>query len=188
MTTTIQDKTYSIRWYGPFLTKEEVGGFENLHPDIKCQLYAFRGLKKHARVNESYYCGQAKKGVFKCLCNKNHHINDLSRTSEIWIGSLSNVRPQARFINHVERIVTATMANCYGKEKMLNVINKDFPSYNIYVINLWHKTNGERLRKYSKDTLPADIPDLLGHEFWKDPMPHHRIYGVEKVKQLDITF
>ena len=44
------DKTYTIRWYGPFLTTESIREFEQEHKDIKCQLYMFHGMKKHAKL------------------------------------------------------------------------------------------------------------------------------------------
>jgi len=184
-----QDKTYSIRWYGPFETKEDVGNYEKKHPNISFQLYMFHGLKKRAKIYESYYCGQAKNGVFRRLSDKNHHINEISRMTAIWIGTISNVlSPTNNDINYVENIITAQLAKKFTKKQLLNVINKNFPDYNIYVINIWHKVDDSRYRKYIKYTLPADLPDLLGHEYETEPFPLHKIYSAEKVKWTDVDW
>ena len=90
---TTQEKTYSIRWYGPFESKEEIGEYEKKHADIHFQLYMFHGMKKRAKIYESYYCGQAKSGVYRRLSDKNHHINEITHMSAIWIGTISNVSP-----------------------------------------------------------------------------------------------
>ena len=181
-----QDKTYSIRWYGPFESKEEIGEFEKKHSDISFQLYMFHGMKKRAKMYESYYCGQAKNGVYRRLSDKNHHVNDINRMTAMWIGNISNVSPSMQDINYVENIITAQLAKIFGKSQLLNVINKKFPNYNIYVINIWHKLDGSRYRKYTKYTLPSDLPDLLGHEYETFPFSLHKIYSAEKVKWTDV--
>ena len=183
-----QDKTYSIRWYGPFETKEQIGEYEKNHAEIHFQLYMFHGMKKRAKIYESYYCGQAKNSVFRRLSDKNHHINEINRMTAIWIGTISNVSPSAQDINYVENIITAQLTKVFGKDQLLNAINKKFPNYNIYVINIWHKVNGDRYRKYANYSLPADLPDLLGHEYDIDPFPLHKIYSAEKVKWTDVDW
>lgn len=183
-----QDKTYSIRWYGPFSTKEEIGEYEDQHADTKFQLYMFHGLKKRAKVHEHYYCGQAKFGVFRRLSDNGHHINEINRMSAIWIGTISNVIPSEHDINYVENIITAQLAKTFGENQLLNKINKKFPNYNIYVISIWHKADGKRYRKYAKYSLPADLPDLLGHEYVTEPFQHHKIYSAEKVKWSDVDW
>ena len=179
------DKTYSIRWYGPFPTKEEVGEFEDKHKDIKCQLYIFHGRRKHARIYESYYCGQAKSGVFRRLSDKGHHIEEIKQLNGIWIGAISNIEPTFSDINYVENILTAQLADTYGEKYMLNKINKKFPKYNIYILNLWHKISGERWQKYSSYSVLSDIPDVLGHEYQQNYDIHY-LYGTQKLKWLNI--
>lgn len=183
---TLQDKTYSIRWYGPFKSKDEIGEYEKKHADVKFQLYIFQGLKPRAKVNMNYYCGQAKSGVYRRLSDKNHHINEINRISAIWIGTISNVIPESNDINYVENIITAQLTKNIGEARLLNIINKKFPNYNIYVINIWHKVNGDRHVKYMRRSIPTCLPDLLGHEYEAFPIPVHKIYGAEKVKWADI--
>ena len=183
-----QDKTYSIRWYGPFSTKEEIGEYEQKHANTKFQLYMFHGLKKRARLYESYYCGQAKSGVYRRLSDKGHHINDINRMTAIWIGTISNVEPCTKDINYVENIITAQLAKTFGESQLLNVINKKYPTYNIYVINIWHKISGERYRKYATFSLPSDMPDLIGHEYEREPLIVHKLYSAEKVKWIDVDW
>ena len=179
------DKTYTIRWYGPFSTAESIREFEQEHEDIKCHLYMFYGMKKHAKLYESYYCGQAKKGVYNRLTNKGHHIEEITQINGIWIGSISNVEPSPLDINYVENIITAQMADTYGEKYMLNKINTNFPKHNIYILNLWHKINGERWQKNSSYSLAGKMPDVLGHEYQSD-IDVHFLYGTQKLKWLNI--
>ena len=184
-----QDKVYTLRWYGSFESIEEVGAFEKTHPDIDCKIYMFHGYKKSAKINESYYCGQATKGVYKRLMNQGHHIYELSRISGIWIGSISNTEPQKEDINYVENLLTAELRDQVGEKSMLNEINMNFPKYNIYIINVWNrKKNLERIQRYTKYSLPDIVPDLIGSEYYTDPTPHKNVFGSNKIKWLNITF
>ena len=73
-----KDKTYSVRWYGPFESVEEVKDFEKENKSISFQLYMINGSKPRYRYSR-YYCGQTQRGVFKRLSDGNHHINELNR-------------------------------------------------------------------------------------------------------------
>lgn len=180
------DKVYIIRWFGPFKSVEEVNTFEKEHKNTVCVLYMLQGMKKNAKLYDSYYCGQAKRGVYNRLTNKGHHIEEFSRLSAIWIGNISNIEPTPTDINYVENILTAEMADKFQKKFMLNKINMNFPHFNIYVINVWHKTDTERIKKYSSNSLASEIPDLIGHEYYTEPTPYHRLFGAPKIQWLDI--
>ncbi len=71
------DKTYTVRWFGPFCDVDEVKKFEDDNSSLCFQLYILNGYKPHAKLYESYYCGQTQRSVYKRLTDLNHHINDL---------------------------------------------------------------------------------------------------------------
>lgn len=176
-----QDKTYSVRWYGPFESIEEIKSFENKNPKVGCQLYLINGYKPRARYS-SYYCGQTQRGVNKRLSDPGHHINDCNRIDAIWIGSITNIMELSKKdINIVEKIVTAQMAETYGTRFILNETNTLFPKYNVYVLNFWHKKDCNRITRYQQYTIPAEIPDVIGHEYIKD-IDTHCLFSAGKIK------
>ena len=145
----------------------------------------FHGYKKRAQIYEHYYCGQAKNGVYNRLANKGHHIEEINRMTGIWIGAISNIVPTTSDINYVENILTAQLADTYGEKYMLNKINKQFPKHNIYILNLWHKTDCDRWLKYNSYSIVSDMPDVLGHEYQPN-LDVHYLYGTQKLKWLNI--
>ncbi len=182
-----KDKTYSVRWYGEFTTVEEVNEFEKKHSDTQFQVYLLQGYKKCAKTRVSYYCGQTKHGVYKRLTNQGHHINELSRITGIWIGTISNLDPEPADISVVEKILTAQMNSTLGSDSMLNLTNTKFPTYNAYVINIWHDKNGKRRQKYNLDTIPQKISDLIGHEYVKGEfIKYSKIFEASKIKWTKI--
>lgn len=182
-----QDKTYSVRWYGEFTSIEEVNEFEKNHPDTQFQVYLLQGYKKCAKTRFSYYCGQAKHGVYKRLSNQGHHINELSRITGIWIGTISNTDPEPADINVVEKILTAQMTSTLGAKNMLNQTNTKFPTYNAYVINIWHDRKEKRKQSYKTGTIPHEISDLIGHEYVKNEyIKYSQIFEAQKIKWTKI--
>lgn len=182
-----KDKTYSVRWYGEFTSVEEVNEFEKKHPDTQFQVYILQGYKKCAKTRVSYYCGQAKHGVYKRLTNQGHHINELSRITGIWIGTISNTDPDPGDINVVEKILTAQMCSTLGSKYMLNQTNTKFPTYNAYVINIWHDQKEKRRQKYKQGTIPQEISDLIGHEYVKSEyIKYSQIFEAQKIKWTKI--
>lgn len=163
------DKTYSVRWYGPFKTVDEIRDFENENKEIGFQIYIINGYKPRAKYS-SYYCGQTQRSVYKRLTDANHHINDYNsdRIDAIWIGSITNVAPTKTDINIVEKIITAQLKETYTSRFILNETNTLFPKYNVYVINIWHnKKNGYRMQRYPQYSIPSELPDVIGHEYEK---------------------
>ena len=179
-----QDKTYSVRWYGPFKSVEEVKTFENENKGIDFQLYLINGYRPRA-IYSSYYCGQTQRGVNKRLSDPGHHINDCNRIEAIWIGSITNVEPKKADINVVEKIITAQSQETFGARYILNETNTLFPKYNVYVINIWHKKTGDRLKKYAQYSIPAELPDVIGHEYEKDSGAHI-LFSASKISFKDL--
>jgi len=160
--------------------------FERENPETQCYLYMFSGMKKHAKLYDSFYCGKAdKQNVYQRLSNPNHHISELREVNEIWIGSFSNIEPTSDDINYGERIMTAVLASKVEKEHMLNAINMQFPKYTIYVINHWFNPKimcswGKAPSRYS---LCAILPDLMAHRYDSSTC-EHIVSGTEKLKIL----
>lgn len=167
-----KDKTYSVRWYGPFDTVEDVREFENAHKSISFQIYVLNGYKPYAKIYDKYYCGQTQRSVYERLTDPKHHINDYKILSAIWIGSISSVEPEHTDINIVENVVTAQLRSIFDECNMLNKINKQFPKHNTYIVNIWHNLKGERMKKYAQFSLPHYMPDVIGHEYDKESDTH----------------
>lgn len=184
----VQDKTYSVRWYGPFSTVEEVKSFEQKDPEQAYQLYLLQGYKKCAKTKESYYCGQTTRSVSKRLSDGGHHISEISRLNAIWIGAITNVDPSKEDINVVEKILTAQMRITFGESMLLNQTNTKFPTYNAYIINTWHDLKGERRQNYRKYSIPDIIPDLIGHEYFKGIIQYSKIFSAPKIKWTKTEF
>ena len=183
------DKTYAVRWFGPFNSIDEVRDFEIQHEDREFQLYLLQGYKKCAKTRESYYCGQTLRSVSKRLSDEGHHISEISRLTAIWIGSITNVTPSKEDINVVEKILTAQMRIIFGEQCLLNQTNTKFPTYNAYVINIWHDKKEKRRLKYSKYSIPDLMPDLIGHEYIKDEyIQYNKIFGAPKIKWTDVEW
>ena len=144
-----KDKTYSVRWFGPFEDIEDIKEFEKQNKSTNFQLYVINGYKPRARY-DSYYCGQTQRSVYERFKDPGHHINDFRSISAIWIGSISNVDPIHGDINVVENIITAQLSSIYGENYMLNKINTRFQKYNTYVINIWHNLKGNRIQRYQR--------------------------------------
>lgn len=179
------DKTYSVRWYGPFKTPDEVKAFEDNNKDLRFQLYVLNGYKPHAKIYNHYYCGQTQRSVYKRLTDENHHINEFREILAIWIGSISNVEPAHKDINVVEKILTAQLRFSYGERFLLNQTNTKFPTYNAYVLNIWHSTKGLRISTYQKSSLPSELPDVIGHEYDKE-LDAHMLFDASKITWRDI--
>lgn len=175
------DKTYSVRWFGPFKSVEEVKDFENSHDNMSFQLYILNGYKPYAKFFDNYYCGQTKRSVYERLTDKNHHINEFKSISAIWIGSISSKEPDNVDINIVEKIMTAQMRVVFGEKFMLNQMNTAFPKYNAYVINIWHTTSGQRMHNYKSATVPSYLPDLIGHEYDTNNC-EHQLFSTSKIQ------
>ena len=179
------DRLYSVRWFGPFETLENVQLFEKKNKSISFQLYILNGYKPYARLHDSYYCGQTKRSVYQRLTDPNHHINEFRDISAIWIGSISNVNPETEDINIAEKIITAQLRATFGEKRLLNKTNKSFPKYNVYIVNIWHNSKELRLQRYLKGTIPAELPDVIGHEYEKI-IDAHILFSASKIKWSNI--
>ncbi len=177
------DKTYSIRWFGPFASVDEVKVFEENRKPMSFQLYLLQGNKPYFRYRDSFYCGQTKRSVYRRLTDEGHHINDFKTITGIWIGSISNVDPSPEDINFTENVITAHIRSIEGEKNILNKINYKFPKHNAYIVNIWHNVKSQRYQRYAKYTIPDELPDLMGHEYDKDA-DKHLIFGAPKIKWL----
>lgn len=81
--------------------------------------------------------------------------------------------------------MTAQIRSTYGEKYMLNQINTKFPTYNAYVINIWHNTKGKRLQRYQQFSVPSDLPDAIGHEYDKN-IDAHLLFSATKIKWSNV--
>lgn len=180
------DKTYLIRWYGSFKGKnalEDLKAWENDHSDYTCNLYLIKGYKKYAKASFHYYIGKTIQGVAKRFSNKGHHINELPRILEIWVGTFVNMKPNNKDILLAERMLICYVSNEVGDQNMLNKRCVDYaPAQNVYILSEWYnyKTLKQRER-ISKDSISKIIPDVIAYRVTEKKQP--LLYMSEKLKK-----
>ena len=85
------------------------------------------------------------------LKNHDHHIHDYEdgKTElKIWIGTIANVKANEDNVRVCENIITSVLAKIsVGEKNLENRTNKKPPVNDVYIINVWWKTNGEELKK-----------------------------------------
>lgn len=162
-------KTYTIRWIGPFhslyecdvyLTKRKQG--ETCAPEL-FSFYYFKGIKKgkgftYKKLHD-YFGIHKKHNNIKSRLNKQHehycqfHEN---KNMDIWLGTFANCKDQEqhRNIEDVETLFISTWKPSENKHKKNAQIKES-----ICVINLWYKINVEPWKR--KPQSIKDKDDVL---------------------------
>lgn len=180
------DKTFLIRWYGSFYGEnalDDLKEWENNHSDYTCNLYLIKGYKKYAKTTNHYYIGKTIQGVAKRFSNKDHHIKELPRISEIWVGHFVNMLPDDEDILLAERMLICYVSNEVGNQYMLNRICVNYaPAQNVYILSEWYnyKTLKQRER-ISKDSIAKIIPDVISYRVTEKKQS--LLYMSEKLKK-----
>ena len=181
------DKTFLIRWYGSFYGEnalDDLKEWENNHSDYTCNLYLIKGYKKYAKTTNHYYIGKTIQGVAKRFSNKDHHIKELPRISEIWVGHFVNMLPDDEDILLAERMLICYVSNEVGNQYMLNRICVNYaPAQNVYILSEWYnyKTLKQRER-ISKDSIAKIIPDVIAYRVTEKKQS--LLYMSEKFKKF----
>lgn len=176
----MEESVFLVKWYGPF-TREQIKEWQS-EQNFNCSLYLLHGMRKYAKLKESYYCGMTTRSVFERLCDKGHHLEEIeNRLNSIYVGCIANIeeptRPQ---IMLVEKIITAYLATFLGKDNMLNSTNFYYPNKNVYVINEWCKSDGNNVWLRQPRNAPSNIiPDVLVYHY-----NNEELYGCRKIKRL----
>lgn len=162
------DKVFLVRWYGSFNGEDaldELRLWEKSHPECECNLYLIRGYKKHAKTTIHYYIGQTIQGVAKRFANQGHHINELHRISEIWVGCFANTVPDKSDISLVERMLICYASSEVGNPNMLNQICTDYaPPQNVYILSEWYNyTTLKQYERVRRDSVAKIIPDVIAY-------------------------
>ncbi len=174
---------YLIRWHGPFSTKEEIKKWEASHLPTRFNLYAFQAKPKSQK--NKYYCGMTyKQTVGNRLNNHDHHIHDFENNTEIihiWIGTIANKKAKENDVRICEKMITSELASDVGVgiENLENRTNKKPPINNVYIINEWWKTNEEELKKKTRGSVPAVIPEVMAYY-----SETKALYGRNKLKYI----
>ena len=180
------DKTFLIRWYGSFngdKAMDELRDWEDCHQDFTCNLYLIKGYKKYAKTTNHFYIGKTIQGVSKRFSNEGHHINELPRISEIWVGRFANLEPDDNDILLAERMLICYASNEVGNQNMLNKICINYaPAQNVYIMSEWYnyKTLKQRER-INKDSIAKVIPDVLAYRVTENRQS--LLYISEKLKK-----
>ena len=181
----MESNVFLVKWYGPFTDQDKEKEWEKKQ-DFRCSLYLLHGKLKHAKTNDSYYCGMSKRCVFARLRDKDHHIGEIkNRLESIYVGSISNVEElTTREIRIVEKLITAYLADELDEKKILNETNFNFPADNVYVINEWYKTdkNNEMWKRQPKSAPSNIVPDVLVSHLRDDG--YVDLFGSRKLKRL----
>ena len=115
--------------------------------------------------------------------NKDHHINELPRISEIWVGHFVNMIPDDEDILLAERMLICYVSNEVGNQYMLNRICVNYaPAQNVYILSEWYnyKTLKQRER-ISKDSIAKIIPDVIAYRVTEKKQS--LLYMSEKLKK-----
>lgn len=160
-----KDKTFLIKWYGPFKSLEEEYYWE-IDNDLSFNLYLIHGRKKHAKTKTHYYVGQTSQGVYNRFKNKGHHINDFSEIHEIWVGSFFNISPEKTDINLAEKMITSYLAydDEVGNKLLLNVTNTYAPNTSVYIINRWYNKVQNEWQRHGKTSLAKILADVIAYK------------------------
>ena len=174
--------TFLIEWYGPFTSKESLKVWEDNNRPKVFNLYAFQAKQKNRK--DKYYCGMTyEQTVGNRLKNHDHHIHDYEdgKTElKIWIGTIANVKANEDNVRVCENIITSVLAKIsVGEKNLENRTNKKPPVNDVYIINVWWKTNGEELKKRLSGSIPAVIPEVM--EYYNETKT---LYGIKKLKEL----
>lgn len=178
------DKTYLIKWVGPFSSYEKLHKWEKKYLDCNndgFNLYLLQGKRKYAR-KYTYYCGQTTRCVYKRLKDKDHHFQEIvDRDYSIWIGKFSNIIPDKSDINVAENIITSELVELeLGLENMMNRTNFRPPVFDVYIINQWFHPLKNKEWKKIKINSPANyIPDLMIYDSISK-----EIKGTRKIRKI----
>jgi hypothetical protein len=173
--------TFLIKWYGPFSTVDDLKDWEEEREEV-FNLYAFQAKQNK---KSKYYCGMAyKQTVGQRLKNTNHHIHNFENKGktvlQIWIGTIANIKAKETNVRICENILTSVLAKIIVGEKDLeNKTNKIPPINDAYIINEWWKGDEEEIKKRSRGSLPAIIPEVM--EYYSEPKS---LYGINKLKHM----
>lgn len=172
--------TYLIKWYGPFASKEELRDWEDERSEV-FNLYIFQAKKK--RRKDKYYCGMTfKQTVGMRMRNHDHHIHDFEDEQtvflQIWIGTIANIKPKDYDVRVCENIIISELAYIgVGVERLENSRNMNPPINDVYIINEWRKTNDNVIKRKSRDSVPAVIPDVMAYH-----SEDNELYGINRLK------
>lgn len=175
------EKVFIVRWYGPFL-REEVRDWE-ISQKATFNLYLISGKRKNAKNKIHYYIGKAERKLLSDRLNDtNHHINDFSKVSEIWIGTIINKKASHNDVKLVEKMLTSYFV---VEGELLNVINKTLPNESLYLINEWihYKRNSECLR-LPKLSIGNMMPDVIIYKK-DDCSDEYRLFVSTKLKKTE---
>lgn len=181
----MERNVYLIRWYGPFMDKEEAEKWEK-ESKISCSLYLISGMKKYAKKSIHYYIGKAERNhITDRFDDKDHHINEFSRIKEIWIGSFANMKATHDDVMLVEKMLTSYFVGEVGVDKMLNKINFCLPANNVYILSEWVQPYvnlaWEKLPRISPANIVADV--IINKA--NDNAFNYYLYVSKKLKKLE---
>lgn len=156
-------KTYLIKWYGPFKTRQLMKKWEESRPE-KFKLYVFHAKPKNKK--DRYYCGMTTRSVWERMNDYNHHIHEFenkkSVSLQIWIGTIANKRASDRDVRICENLITSQLAYIGVGEKYLeNSTNKKPPVNDVYIFNEWLRDDKDYMLKRQRNSVPAIIPEAM---------------------------
>jgi hypothetical protein len=173
--------TYLIKWYGPFSSRKELSDWEKDRIEV-FNLYAFQAKRKG--IKDKYYCGMAfRQAVGKRLSNHDHHIHDFEDEKtklQIWIGAIANIKAKELDVRVCENIITSELARLgVGEKHLENLTNKIPPANNVYIIHEWWKTDGDKIKRRLRNSVPSVIPEVM--EYYSEI---RALYGAQRLKYI----
>ena len=174
--------TYLIKWYGPFNSKEELKAWEDNRPEV-FNLYVFQA--RRTGEQDKYYCGMTvKQTVGRRMKNNDHHIHDYENEQteflQIWIGTIANIKAKEHDVRICENIIISELATVgVGAERLENRTNRIPPVNDVYMINEWWKTNDDEIKRKTRGSVPAIIPEVM--TYYSET---HALYGVNRLRYI----
>ena len=116
--------------------------------------------------------------------NNDHHIHDYENEQteflQIWIGTIANIKAKEHDVRICENIIISELATVgVGAERLENRTNRIPPANDVYMINEWWKTNDDEIKRKTRGSVPAIIPEVM--TYYSET---HALYGVDRLRYI----
>lgn len=154
-------KSYIIDWSGPYSIESLE---DHIYDGADC-FYLISGLQKRQRGSDQIqYCGITQRDILRRLKDEFHHINEVPRDCQIWMGRFANLafRRNRENIELVEHLIIF-----YEQPYLNDKKTKTPPKRPVVVVNRWRDRNDNYRQRRIYPV--QEVPDVImwdGEDFW----------------------